>query len=76
MILFIGTFYVNHFKNAIAMRQKHGEAFVLFDGTFPQSATVQRAAMVAAWDADPSKPNPYIEPVLGEVSIELSLSTY
>lgn len=44
------------------MRATHQNAFEKFDETFPEDITRKWADEVTAWDADHTKPNPYVEP--------------
>jgi len=49
------------------MQTKHGDASVKFNETFPPAVVDKWERMVAEWDADKSKKNPYEEPVAGVV---------
>jgi hypothetical protein len=54
------------------MQTKHGDAFVKFNETFPPAVVDKWERMVAEWDADKSKKNPYEEPVAGASYIYLT----
>lgn len=69
-----GATYLKQFENAIVMCDKHCQAFLQFDTTFPQAVTAQWHNMVVAWDSDPTMPNPYVEPALGESTLWILLS--
>jgi hypothetical protein len=49
------------------MRSKHRAAFVQFNTTFLETNVQQWEKMVDDWDADPTKPNPYEEPVASTI---------
>lgn len=55
------------------MSKVHRDAFEKFDGTFPQAITEKWANQVAAWDADNTRPNPYVEPNQGTSLAALKL---
>lgn len=59
---FVGTLFLKRFKDAVAMRKKHAEAFEQFSSTFAQDTRTRWARMVDEWIADRTKPNPYQEP--------------
>ncbi len=59
----IGQLFVKRFKDAVAMRTKHQEAFQMFSSTFSPSTVAKRLKMVQEWEIDRTKPNPYEEPV-------------
>lgn len=69
----IGSFYPSKLDDAIEMRAAHSEAFDNFDKTVPKVAADQWADMVAAWDSDPTQPNPYIEPEQGTTTAAVKL---
>ena len=45
------------------MYRKHQDLFVKFSATFKPETILKWEAMVKAWEADLTKPNPYEEPV-------------
>jgi hypothetical protein len=47
------------------MQVKHKQAFVKFNATFPPAVVDRWEKMVAEWDCDKTKQNPYAEPVAG-----------
>ena len=47
------------------MQVKHEQDFVKFNATFPPAVVDQWEKMVAEWDCDKTKQNPYEEPVAG-----------
>jgi hypothetical protein len=49
------------------MQTKHQAAFTQFNATFPPAIVDKWDKMVAAWDADKTKKNPYGEPVAGKL---------
>jgi hypothetical protein len=51
------------------MQTKHRSAFTQFNATFPPAVVDKWEKMVAEWDADKSKKNPYEEPLVGELHI-------
>lgn len=55
------------------MHVKQREAFVKFNATFSSDVVERWGKMVAEWDADRTKPNPYEEPVAGTSTAEVRL---
>ena len=48
------------------MELRHGQDFVNFNATFPPAVMTKWDKMVADWDRDKSKKNPYEVPVAGK----------
>jgi hypothetical protein len=59
---YIGDLFLSHLKKALVMQTMHGKAFTQFNATFPTAVTDEWDKMVAAWDTDKTKNNPYEEP--------------
>jgi hypothetical protein len=55
------------------MHAKQREAFAKFNATFSSDVVEQWGRMVAEWDVDRTKPNPYEEPVAGTSTAEVRL---
>lgn len=55
------------------MSQEHRDAFKKFDETFPKEITEVWGDQVTAWDADHTRPNPYVEPAQGTSLAALKL---
>lgn len=49
------------------MHAKQRELFNKFNATFPEDVVAKWEKMVAEWNVDKGKPNPYEEPVAGEL---------
>jgi hypothetical protein len=62
---FIGHLFSSRLKKALVMQVKHGQAFVKFNATFPPAVVGRWEKMVAEWDCDKTKKNPYEEPIAG-----------
>ena len=60
--LLAGILFLKYFKDAVAMRKKHSEAFEQFLSTFDEDTCTKWAKMVDEWIANRTKPNPYEEP--------------
>ncbi len=69
---FIGHLFSSRLKKALVMQAKHEQAFVEFNATFPPAVVNQWEKMVAEWDRDKTKKNPYEEPVAGTQSFCVS----
>jgi hypothetical protein len=69
--LLLGGSYRSQFSKAIAMRNKHRNIFAQFSATFPESTVKEWEEKVAVWDADPSQPNPYEEPMASKSNLRL-----
>ncbi|KAM6497786.1 hypothetical protein JOM56_005734 [Amanita muscaria] len=67
--------FLKRLREACDMRNKHSEIFKKFSETFSESMREKWEKMLADWNVDPSKPNPYEEPVaptsLQDVRLEL-----
>jgi hypothetical protein len=55
------------------MQKKQRKSFAKFNATFPSDTVIQWEKMVAEWDADKRKKNPYEEPVAGTSTAEVRL---
>ena len=62
-----GSLFLNRLKKALVMELRHGQAFADFNATFPPAAVAKWDKMVADWDRDKSKKNPYEVPVAGKL---------
>lgn len=69
----LGDFYPEKLDDALEMSKVHQDAFEKFDATFPEAITEQWARQVEAWDADSTRPNPYVEPNQGTSLAALKL---
>lgn len=72
-LLLTGSFYPTKLDDAIEMCAAHQEAFEKFDNTIPKSVSDEWGDMVAAWDADSTQPNPYVEPDQGTTTAAVKL---
>jgi hypothetical protein len=68
LTIFAGVLFLKRFKDAVAMRKKHADAFEQFSSTFDIDTRTRWARMVDEWLADRKKPNPYQEPIGREFS--------
>ena len=68
----LGERFYAQLKTAINSSRKHRKAFEDFDKLFPPAIVKGWNDKVKAWDADPSQPNPYAEPLAGKCSIMTS----
>jgi hypothetical protein len=64
--VFIGSALLSLFKKAIKMRAKHQPYFDKHSLKFTPDVIEKWEKMVADWDKDPTMPNPYAEPEIGE----------
>jgi hypothetical protein len=55
------------------MQKKQRNAFIKFNATFSTDVARRWSKMVAEWDANKTKPNPYAEPVAGTSTAEVRL---
>ena len=69
---FVGHLFSSSLKKALVMQVKHEQAFVKFNATFPPAVVDQWEKMVAEWDCDKTKKNPYEEPVAGTQNFRVS----
>lgn len=74
--LLLGGSYLSQFLKAITMHNKHQTIFTQFSATFPESTVKEWEDKVAAWDADPSQPNLYEEPMASKSNLQLPKSEY
>lgn len=70
--LMAGQRFYTRLEIAIDSSAKHRKAFEDFDKLFPSAIVKGWNDKVKAWDANPSKPNPYAEPLAGESIISMS----
>ncbi|KIL68676.1 hypothetical protein M378DRAFT_184632 [Amanita muscaria Koide BX008] len=68
--------FLKRLKEAYVMQNKHRDIFNKFSATFSSSTIEKWEKMLFDWTADPSKPNPFEEPVsatsLQDVRLELT----
>jgi hypothetical protein len=58
------------------MRKKHQDLFAKFSDTFKPETVQKWEAMVKAWEADSTKPNPYEEPLNSMFCPQLSIHVF
>lgn len=63
-----GTYLLKQFKTALVMSRRQRERHEELDATFPRDVVRKWENMVAAWNANPSAPDPYVEPVTSKFS--------
>jgi len=62
-LFFLGTLFKKRIADAIKMQAKHEEIFEKFSARFDETLIEKWKKIVEAWEADPSKPNPYKEKI-------------
>ena len=67
-MIHLGIVLLRALQEAREMAVKQRQIFVEYSATFTPTILEQWESMVAAWDADPSKPDPYEEPTTGAYS--------
>ncbi|TFY54862.1 hypothetical protein EVG20_g9538 [Dentipellis fragilis] len=70
-IVSMGILFARSLKEAVYMLAKQEARYKDLRETFPPAVIERWDNMIMAWDADKSQPNPYDEPVQGEVSFDL-----
>lgn len=63
-----GSSLGSQLKKAIPKRDHHQGNHQKFSETFPKETTDKWEKLILDWDEDMMKPNPYAEPVVGEIS--------
>jgi hypothetical protein len=63
--VFVGPSLLSLFKKAIKMRAKHLAYFDRHNQNFTPAVIEKWEKMVADWDEDTTRPNPYAEPEIG-----------
>jgi hypothetical protein len=61
-----GTYLLAQLKIALTMSKIQQERHEELDSTFPRNIVQKWEKMVNDWNANPSAPNPYVEPVISE----------
>ena len=73
LMSFPGLWFHTQLRKAVDSSTKHLIAFNDFDKLFPSKIVAGWNAEVRAWDADPSKLNPYAEPEAGKCFCHTSM---
>lgn len=71
-LVLLGQQFKKNLTKALEMRTKSRRNFREFDNNFPEHIVNKWENMVEEWDKDMSQPNPYAEPIAGNMSSNLS----
>ena len=67
IVWILGSLFLKRFKEAVKMSIHQADVFDRFSATFSPSTVKKWEAVVTAWNANASAPNPYQEPQSGEI---------
>jgi hypothetical protein len=73
-LLLPGTSFLSQFTNAVMMRKKHQANHANLCTTFSPEVLTKWEKLVADWNADSRKQDPYMEPVISKCTNILPLT--